>query len=465
MITHRSQAVPLPRSASCETSRLGLLATLVRCTLVCILFAGASQPARSADYVILITVDGLRSSIFSELSAAQLPNYTRVRNEGVSTLNARTDYDWTFTNPNHVSILSARPVVGTYGHKYTSTSAPPAGATLHSVAGFYVASIFDVAHDRDRRTGVYITKDTQLAIVNSSYNATNGALDITGTDNGRDKIDSYVAVDYQSQFVTNEFIAAMVAEPFHLSWLHWADPDASGHASGWISTAYQNAVIATDGYLGQLLLAIESSAVLRNRTTVIITADHGGTGFSHTDAAVAANYTIPLFVWGSDVPQKGDLYFINRPFRLDPSSSRVPYTGPAVRQPIRNIDAGNLALKLLNLPAVPGVGAVVNQAQDLRLILPVFEIITLDPEDDGRRVIWSSLGASYGYTVQACSDLTVGNWQNVPGTWPITGTTWFDPSPGTGPRYYRVNAIALPPFGTFPPTASISSKSRHLADE
>jgi hypothetical protein len=69
---------------------------------------------------------------------------------------------------------------------------------LHSVAGFYLTSIFDIAHDRDRRTGVYITKDTQLSIVNTSYDGVRGALDATGPDNGRDKIDSYGAADYQS---------------------------------------------------------------------------------------------------------------------------------------------------------------------------------------------------------------------------------------------------------------------------
>jgi hypothetical protein len=423
-----------------ETIVLKQWPVLLGCLL---LVLGVVPASGTSNYVVIITVDGLRSSIFSELQPAQLPNFSRLRNEGAYTLNARTDHDWTFTNPNHVSILTARRVETAQGHKYTFTTTPPAGQTLHTVAQFYLTSIWDIAHDRGLRTGVYVGKPSQFSIIDLSYNGTNGATDITGDDNGRDKIDAYVANATTSVLVTG-FRTAMAIEPFHLSWLHLTDPDTVGHTSGWASANYRNAVVAVDGYLGSILDLIAASDQLRGRTTIILTADHGGILSSHTDEAVAANYTIPFLVWGAGVDRPGDLYFLNRPFRRDPGNSRVVYTTVPSSQPIRNIDAGNLALQLLGLPAIPDAGAFVNQSQDLRVSLPAFAVSSIEREAGGTRLNWTSLGEGYRYTVQTRSSLTDGSWIDAPGSWPIDLTTWLDTAAGTD-RFYRILAVALPP--------------------
>ena len=397
--------------------------------------------AFAADFVIVITVDGLRSSVFSELTPAQIPNLTRLRAQGVFTDNARTDYDWTFTNPNHVSIITARQVEGVNGHGYTSTSAPPAGQTLHTVRGFYLTSIFDVAHDRGQRTGVFVTKATQFSIINASYTAITGAPDLTGVDHGRDKIDVYFANDYGSPAMVNSFLTAM-ATPFHLTWMHFADPDDAGHNFGWATTDYRNAVRNVDSQLGRILTLIDGNPFLRGLTTLIVTADHGGTGFSHTDKTLAANYTIPFIVWGADVPRPGDLYFVNRPSRRNPGTTRPTYA--AIGQPIRNIDAGNLALMLLGLPAIPDAGALINRAQDLRVALPPFFITRLESDERGMWLSWPALGPGYGYRVEIAPDPRVTRWLPAPGVWPITGTDWFDTSRLPETRFYRVVATALP---------------------
>ena len=61
------------------------------------------------DYVIHISVDGLRGSVIEELGPAELPNFYRVRAEGAYTDNARALYENTVTMPNHVSMITGRP--------------------------------------------------------------------------------------------------------------------------------------------------------------------------------------------------------------------------------------------------------------------------------------------------------------------------------------------------------------------
>ena len=46
--------------------------------------------------------------------------------------------------------------------------------------------------------------------------------------------------------MTTKFLAAMQEKPFQYAFLHYAEPDASGHPHGWGSAAYQQAVREID---------------------------------------------------------------------------------------------------------------------------------------------------------------------------------------------------------------------------
>ena len=312
------------------------------------------QHANAADHVIHISVDGLYAPAINHLGE-QLPNYSRLIREGASTLNARTDFDFTTTLPNHTSQFTGRQVTrNNGGHGWEINVDPGMDVTIHSNAGEYISSIFDVAHDAGLSTTLFTSKEKFL-IFKRSWNQIHGAFDSSGTDYGKNKIDHYEFNDTTSQLVTS-FINDLDNNNRHYSFLHLRDPDSAGHKFTWSlapGSQYLTAVAVTDNYLGQILSFVESNGNYKNSTAVILTSDHGGLigTFSH----VINNYqsqTIPFFVWGENVTDI-DLYALNQCTSTPPGQKALPDYSQQL-QPVRNSDAANLALSLLNLPPIPG---------------------------------------------------------------------------------------------------------------
>jgi len=343
-----------------------------------VLLAG-SVHAGPVSYVVHVSVDGLNAGLLQALLAndnsGQYANFQRLVDEGASTFNARTDYSNTRTLPNHTSMLTGRPVLqpagqaNTVHHGYTSNDLPGSTATLHNQGNgnlVYIASVFDVVHDSGLTTGLYSSK-TKFVIYEQSYNAANGAIDVTGADDGRDKIDRYVNMQLGNPaYATNlhaAFISELATDPQHYSFVHYRDPDTDGHVYGWGSAQWNASVHAVDGYVGDILTTIESSPTLQGRTVLLLTTDHGGFGLAHSDSTVWSNFRVPVFVWGSLVYPGIDLYEHNAGTRTDPGTGRPDYNASP---PIRNADTANLALDLLGLGPIPG--SSINASQDLEVL-------------------------------------------------------------------------------------------------
>lgn len=283
--------------------------------------------AGQVDHVIHISVDGLRPDAITALGPSNLPNFYRLRTEGAFTDNARTDYDHTDTLPNHTTQLTGRGVLGAAGHNWTENTDPPAGATLASNKGAYVAGVFDVAHDHGLRTGEFASK-SKFSLFDVSWNASNGAPDALPPDNGRDKIDSYIN-DSDTADLVNLLVASLQTQALHYVFLHLADPDTTGHASGWDPTpgsAYCNTVKTIDTRLGLIFSQVTTNPQYAGRTAILLTTDHGGSGTGHGTPSVAANYTIPFYVWGPGVMAGAPLYVLNPTNRLDPGTGRPTYS-------------------------------------------------------------------------------------------------------------------------------------------
>ena len=329
-----------------------MLARSVSCLLVMTLHL---PTAIAAERVIHISVDGLYAGAIQILGPSQLPNFFRLSAEGASTLAARTDTDFTNTLPNHASQLTGRPVSAAGGHGWSINFDPGAPVTLHTAANQYIAGVFDQVHDAGKSTALFAGKK-KFAVFDRGWNEQYGALDSTGADNGRDKIDRYV---YHSETATlvSEFIADLQATPRHYTFLHIRDPDSAGHGSGWNwapDSPYMQSIIGVDTYLGSIIAVVEADNNYRGKTAIILTSDHGGQQNepSHTPDA-PESHRVPFYVWGAGVAPNQSLYQLNRCTAQKPSLGINPaYT--ASLQPIRNGDAANLAMRLLNLPLIFG---------------------------------------------------------------------------------------------------------------
>ena len=326
--------------------------------------AQAKDKAKPAvKHVILISVDGLRPDAISVLGPKEAPAFYEIINNGATTLNARTDYDYTVTLPDHWCMLTSLRVVGEKGHHYAINSYK--GQTIHQVKGKYVPGIFDVTHEHGLRSAFFSAKSKFMLYI-KSYGAKGMDRQPNVDYEGKYLIDAYRLIDSNDDAVVGSFLKKLSAAQTAFLFLHVVGVDKAGHAYTWNlipGSEYMNAVKKVDGLLGKILQAIRSNKKLADSTAIIITADHGGIGNAHRDSKDKRNYTIPFLVWGKAVAQGADLYRLNPKTRKDPGKVAVPYDVPG--QPIRNGDAANLALSLLGLPAIPG--STINSHQDLNV--------------------------------------------------------------------------------------------------
>jgi predicted AlkP superfamily pyrophosphatase or phosphodiesterase len=303
--------------------------------------------ARDPRYVVAISVDGLNADALTVLGKERAPAMSRMRAEGASTLNARTAYERTETLPNHTGMLTGRRVGGDRGH-HVGFNYDNHG-NVHTTAGRYVASLFDVVHDRGGRTAFYSTKE-KFAFFNRSWGPNRGAPDRTGADDGRDKIDRYLLGTPGDH--TTRLVRRLQRNPDEVSFLHIARPDVVGHERGFMGPRYLEAVERADRWVGRILGAVDADPFLRSHVNVVLTADHGGApgAHGHFDAGAIANYRIPFLVWGADVAAGRNLYALN-PERTNPRERRPHYRAAP---PIRNTDLASLVTTLLGQGAVPG---------------------------------------------------------------------------------------------------------------
>lgn len=349
------------------------------------------------EHVIFISVDGLGSYptyLGTLITDGDVPNMKgHFIDNGMWTDNARAEYLYTKTIPGHTTMVTGRPVDKPvtvpewpnstthhgweYNSGYSGYTPPRNEWMLHGYYQYstspekwtgnennvvthtlYMASPFDIVHDRGMSTALYANKE-KFEVFERSYNATYGREDqVPPYIDGKDKI-SY----YENNTSTNPSTLIGYLETRGMDnfvFFHFRGPDSAGHASGWGNTGWDNAVKLVDDYLLKIFDMVEKTInkdkACYYNTVVIMTADHGGYGTTHgPHPDYLQECQLPFGVWGHLVPKGVDAYDYCDSSRTDPGGERGSnYNTTYTNQPIRHADGVDLGLSLMGLPAIDG---------------------------------------------------------------------------------------------------------------
>ena len=294
--------------------------------------SNAAAPV-SVDRVVVVSVDGLASyAVTSHL----MPELTALLRSGAGTRNARTS-EQTVTLPNHTSMVTGRPIETALNGHGVDWNVDLKDRRVRRG----VASIFSHLADTGLKSAIFVGK-SKFSLWVRSWPGT---------------IRPYVVFDGTEPLVTAA-IDDLENQQRALTFVHVAAPDAAGHADGWGSPSYKEAVRGADEAIGQIRDAIDGTS-----TVLIVTADHGGIRgtTNHADFTDPDAYTIPFIVWGPGVAH-GGLYELNEDY-ADPGTMPPTYDPP---QMVRNGAVANLVADLLGLPPVPD--SSINFQQDLDVL-------------------------------------------------------------------------------------------------
>ncbi len=239
----------------------------------------AAQPLADArvDYVVLISIDGLRPDAIFKAPASNLLRLIRL---GAYCAQAQTVQPIA-TLPAHASMLTGLSPAhhGVFFNQYR--------------AGHYQGdTVFSVAKKAGLTTAMLFAKSKLNYLADPRY------LDFV--------YGEPPASDPPSSRTTAARLAAVfeqhwAKDAYNLTFIHMREPDSAGHSQGWMGQTYLNAVVAADLAVGRIVSAIERTQ-RRNRTVLIVTADHGGKGHRHQTPHPETS-TIPWIVVAPGVPE------------------------------------------------------------------------------------------------------------------------------------------------------------------
>ena len=111
------------------------------------------------------------------------------------------------------------------------------GSTVQAASGHYVSSVFDIVHNFGLSTALF-SSQPRMALVDRSWDGTNGGTDPYGVDDGRDKINQYVATA-DDQDLVDRLTAMLAKSPKTFTYAQLSMLDDVGRASGYASPAYR----------------------------------------------------------------------------------------------------------------------------------------------------------------------------------------------------------------------------------
>jgi predicted AlkP superfamily pyrophosphatase or phosphodiesterase len=241
------------------------------------LAAAPLRPIAAIQRVVIISIDGLRPDLLLLSRAGAIRDLIE---HGSYTFWARTVAEG-YTVPSHVSMLTG---VAPSRHGVTWDN--------HIEEAYpEVPTLFDLAHRAGYGTAMAVGK-TKLIVFTRP-----GSLDHTFIAN-ETTMDAFDVAEHAVAFLRTR-------RPPEVLFVHFADVDVVGHASGWGSREQLQALEKVDRAVGRVRQALHARR-LTSSTAIFLTADHGGIGRLHPPEDPASQF-IPWIVAGPSVRERFDL--------------------------------------------------------------------------------------------------------------------------------------------------------------
>lgn len=234
----------------------------------------APTAGRVSNAVVVISVDGLRPDAIDRFDAETLQ---RLMREGAYSLEAQTILP-SKTLPSHTSMLTG---VDPNEHGITWND-----DQVQSRGVVKVPTAFGIARDAGLKTAAFFSK------AKFHHLEVPGTLDFSVSPGEGDKWSAGETVENVEEYLGR-------GEKPNLMFVHVPDTDYKGHVWGWMSWMYGRAVRRADDAVESVLEAADKAYGAGNYT-LIVTADHGGSGRTH-GSDDPRDRTIPWIVWGQGV--------------------------------------------------------------------------------------------------------------------------------------------------------------------
>ena len=227
--------------------------------------------SQEAKYALVITVDGLRPDAISKSDA---PNIKSLIKEGSYTLQAQTVIP-SRTLPAHTSLVTG---LNPQRHGMILNRWMP------SMGYVSAETIFSIAKKHGLKTAMFVGKDKL------EYLAKPGTVD---------HFESIGGSPRSVEEIVSRFSSYIKTEKPELIFVHFPEPDLTGHKAGWMSKEYIKAFEGVDRAIGAILLSLREAGIYDD-TFIVITSDHGGHGKDH-GSSNPLDMTIPWIAFGKGV--------------------------------------------------------------------------------------------------------------------------------------------------------------------
>jgi Uncharacterized proteins of the AP superfamily len=239
------------------------------------------RPIPAVEHVLIISIDGLRPD---RALWADMPVLRSMAKNGAYTFWARTTAV-SITLPSHTSMLTG---VTPRKHGVEWNSDLPLNEPVYP----RVPTVFELAKNAGYTTALIAGKSKFSTL------AKPGTVTWTAIPEAKNSSGSHATVTAAAARIIEEHKPALIV-------VHYNEVDSTGHKYGWGSAEQFAKIEETDRELGHLLEALDRAGI-RNSTTIIVSADHGGAGRTHGPDDARSRH-IPWIASGAGVVKGIDL--------------------------------------------------------------------------------------------------------------------------------------------------------------